>query len=74
MTKFLTAVVGKLPASVQPYAKAFVPFTLAAVVAIQDLTVTVAEVNELKVLAGGLVTSLLVAALPNLNYGSPGAN
>lgn len=71
MTKFLTALVAKLPARVQPCAKALVPTALGAAIAIQDLTVTAVEVNEMKVLVGAAVTSLLVAALPNLGYTSP---
>ena len=65
MQKFLDTLVGKLPVKVQPYAKAVVPLAVAAVLVAQDLTVSAAEVNSLAVAAGGVITSLIVLAVPN---------
>lgn len=65
MSKFLDALVGRLPAPIQPYVKATVPLALAAVLVVQDLTVTAVELNSLAVAAGGAVTSLLVLVFPN---------
>jgi hypothetical protein len=71
MTKFLEALVAKLPAPLQPYAKAIVPLAFGAAVIVQDLTITVAEVNELKVLAFSVAYSLAVLAVPALGYINP---
>lgn len=68
MNKFLTAVVSKLPLSVQPYAKALVPLVLGAFLVAQDLVVSVEEVDTLKTLAGAAVVSLLVLAFPNVDH------
>lgn len=68
MATFLENVVGKLPVSVQPYAKAVVPLVLGVVAAGQDLAFDAVEVDELKVLAWSVVTSVLVLAFPNLGY------
>ena len=65
MARFLEALVGRLPAKAQPYAKALVPLGVAAAVVFQDLTVNAAEVNSLAVAAGGCLTALLVVAIPN---------
>lgn len=66
MNKFFTALVSKLPVSVQPYAKALVPLAIGAVLVLQDLTVTVQEVDSLKTIAGSVAVSLIVLVVPNL--------
>lgn len=66
MTRFLEAVVRKLPRSVRRYAKALVPLAAAAAVAAQDLVIDAVEVNELKVLASAAIVSLLTFAVPNV--------
>lgn len=66
MQKFFDLVVSKLPGGVQPYAKALVPVTVAGVLVLQDLTVSVEEVAEIKTLALGAVTSVLVYAFRNI--------
>jgi hypothetical protein len=66
MQAFFDAVVSKLPVRLQPYAKSLVPFSVGVVVAAQDFTVSVVEVNELKVLGIGAVTSLLVLFTRNI--------
>jgi hypothetical protein len=65
MQKFLDALVAKLPARVRPYAKGLIPITLAVVVVLQDLVVSVEEVAELKVLAAGAVASLITIYIRN---------
>lgn len=67
MTKFLTSVVGRLPRPCRKYAKAFIPALVAGAVAVQDLTVSAVEVNEIKALAVGAVASLLVGVTPNVH-------
>lgn len=69
MSQFLEAVVGKLPLSLQPYAKALVPSVLGALLVVQDLVVSVEEVDELKTLGGAALLSLLVYVFPNLKSG-----
>lgn len=66
MSQFLEAVVGKLPLSLQPYAKALVPSVLGALLVVQDLVVSIGEVDELKTLGGAALLSLLVLIFPNL--------
>lgn len=66
MNKFLENVVAWLPYSVQPYAKSLVPVVVAGAVAVQDLTVSAVEVSEVKTLAVGALTSIVVALIPNL--------
>lgn len=70
MSQFLEAVVGKLPLALQPYAKAIVPSVLGALLVLQDLTVSVTEVNDLQALGGAALLSLLVLVFPNLGYSS----
>jgi hypothetical protein len=66
MTAFLNTLIRKfVPKRLRRYAKAFVPTLVAAAVAVQDLTVSAVEVNEVKTLAVGALTSLLVAAVSN---------
>ena len=67
MQKFLDAVVAKLPVSLQPIAKSLVPVTLAAAVVVQDLVISAEEVAELKVLAAGAVTSIVVYLIRNIS-------
>lgn len=66
MNKFLEAIVSKLPYSLQPYAKALVPLALGAFIVVQDLVISVEEVDELKTLAVAAVVSLLTYSFPNL--------
>jgi hypothetical protein len=72
MSTFLTALVGKLPVSLQPYAKALVPVVVAAVA----LLVQVVETNtfdtaELLTAVGAAVVTLLTLAVPNRGYTGP---
>jgi hypothetical protein len=71
MNRFLEALVAKLPAAVQPYAKACVPLVLGAALVVQDLTVTAVEVDALKVAALSAAYSLAVLAVPALGYIQP---
>lgn len=66
MTKFLDNAIRKfIPRPYRRYAKAFVPTIVAAAAAAQDLTVSAVEVHEIKTLAVGAATSLLVGLVSN---------
>lgn len=62
---FFDAVVSKLPANLQPYAKALVPLLAGVAAAVADLAVSGEEAHQLYVLAGAAVTALLVLGVPN---------
>ena len=66
MSRVLDSLVARLPASVQPYAKACVPVVVAAVALLGDLIATGAvDPSGLRTAAVGAATSLLVLAIPN---------
>ncbi len=70
---FLENLVAKLPAGVQPYAKALVPVVLAVVaIAVQWADSGTFDTAELYTALGGFVTWLLTYAVPNLGYVQPG--
>lgn len=66
MSVFLEKVVSLLPEGLQPYAKALVPLFLGAVLIIQDLTISAAEVADFRVAVGAAVVSIVTLLIPNI--------
>lgn len=64
--KYLDALVARLPAKVQPFAKALVPTAVAAVAAAADLAVSGVELRQIALVAGGGVTSILTYLVRNV--------
>ena len=66
---FLNALVGKLPVSLQPYAKALVPVVVAAVaVLVQFVESDTFDTAELWTAVGGFVVFVLTYVVPNRGY------
>lgn len=62
----LYALVAKLPAPLQPYAKALVPVAVASAAAVSSYLVTgTFDTTEIATAVSGAVTSLFVLAVPN---------
>jgi len=69
MNEFLYALVGKLPVSVQPYAKALVPVVVAAVAIVVQLVETdTFDTSELWTAVSAAVLVILTYAVPNRGY------
>lgn len=69
MNEFLYALVGKLPVSVQPYAKILVPVVVAAVAIVIQLVETNSfDTAELWTAVSAAVLALLTYAVPNRGY------
>ena len=72
MSTFLTALVGKLPVGLQPYAKALVPVVVAAVALVVQLVETnTFDTAELWTAVGAAVVALLTLGVPNRGYTGP---